>query len=564
MRSFCDLFCALDATTGTLEKVEALVRYFQTVCPEDRAWALHVLLGRQKRRLITSRRLREICLEGLAWPAWLFDDCHRHVGDSAETISLLWESRHQVEPAAPAGDGDPIPPSSGSLRDWMERRLPSLAALEGEAQAEAVRACWRGLSREELLVVNKLLTGALRVGVSEGLVIRALARLSTVEPAALKHRLMGEVRPSAEAWHALVARQESDAIPTSRPYPFFLASPLDPAIADATAASEWQVEWKYDGIRCQLLHRRGEVFLWSRGEELINASFPELTASACLLPDGLALDGEVLVWAPEEAQPRPFAALQRRLGRKAPGRALLREAPACYVIYDLLEANGIDQRARPLRERRGEIETLAGGGLPAGMRIAPLLSLEHWRELHPLRERARQCGAEGLMLKRLQSPYLSGRRRGHWWKHKLEPYRLDAVLVYAQAGSGRRANLHTDYTFALWERPWAEAELSDPDPPSLVTFAKAYSGLDDQELLRLDQWIRAHTVRRFGPVREVEPQLVFELAFEGIQPSGRHKSGLAVRFPRISRWRSDKRAQQADSLRDASALMDPPPLPPTQ
>lgn len=555
MEDFCHLFRLLDASTATEAKVQALLCFFQQASPVDSAWALHVLLGRQKRRLITGRRLREICLEVAPWPPWLFDECYRQVGDSAETISLLWVS-HQ-EPTGDGLAGLEAAPLRGSLQDWLERRLPALAQLQGIEQAEAVRACWRGLTREQLLVVNKLLTGGLRVGVSEGLVIRALSRLSGLEQATLKHRLMGQAAPSPAAWEALLLQTETGTIPASRPYPFFLASPLEASVLEATAPSAWQVEWKYDGIRCQLIHRQGEVFLWSRGEDLINPSFPDLTAPAAQLPDGLVLDGEVVIWAPEEPQPQAFAALQRRLGRLAPGRQHLRQSPACFVIYDLLERSFADQRTKPLHARRLQLEELHSAGLPPSLRLAPLLPLEHWRGLDALRDSARQAGAEGVMLKQRDSPYLSGRRRGHWWKHKLEPFRLDAVLLYAQAGSGRRANLLTDYTFALWDRPWRETD-TEQTAPRLVTFAKAYSGLDDKEIQRLDQWIRRHTLQRFGPVRAVEPELVFELAFEGIQPSPRHKSGLAVRFPRIARWRSDKDVRQADSMVEALALMTPP------
>ncbi|MEB3334078.1 MAG: ATP-dependent DNA ligase [Cyanobacteriota bacterium] len=551
MEAFFQLFCLLDAATATQAKVQALHAYFQGVSPADGAWAIHVLLGRQKRRLITGRRLREICLEVAPWPDWLFDACYRQVGDSAETISLLWPSHR-----APSASPEEATVLEGSLQDWMERRLPSLAELQGVEQAEAVRACWRTLGREQLLVVNKLLTGGLRVGVSDGLVMRALSRLSGLEEATLRHRLMGQGTPSAAAWHALLQPTEGETIPPSRPYPFFLASPLEVATLAATPPRQWQVEWKYDGIRCQLIHRQGEVFLWSRGEELLNPGFPDLTAPAAELPEGVVLDGEVVIWGPQDRQPRPFAALQRRLGRRAPGKQHLREAPACFVSYDLLECSGEDLRSQPLHARREQLERLHGPGLPAALRLAPLLPLEQWPALDTLRERARQEGAEGVMLKHRDSPYLSGRRRGHWWKHKLEPHRLDGVLVYAQAGSGRRANLLTDYTFALWDRPWRD-DAPPGEEPRLVTFAKAYSGLDDQEIQRLDQWIRQHTLQRFGPVRVVEPELVFELAFEGIQPSSRHKSGIAVRFPRISRWRADKGARQADSLNEALALLEP-------
>ena len=539
MRRFADLYSALDASSGTQARVDALVAYFSGVDAADGAWALHVLLGKQGKRLITGRRLRQICLEESPLPEWLFDDCYAHVGDSAETITLLWA---QVG----AGASQPL---QHSLQHWMEQLLPAAAALEGSEQAEAVRQLWRGLSRSELLVANKLLTGGLRVGVAQGLVVRALARISGLEEAQLQHRLMGGFKPSAATLTALLAPADgAEAVP-SRPYPFYLASPLEQQ--PAGPASDWQAEWKFDGIRGQLIRRDNEVFLWSRGEELIGAAFPELLAAAGCLANGTVLDGEILVWPAGSDQPAPFAQLQRRLGRKAPGRKLLAECPAAFVAYDLLELGGDDLRQRPLSQRRSALEELLQD-LPettptpaAGLlRLSPRLPLTAWEQLEPLRQQAASAAAEGLMLKALASPYLAGRKRGHWWKHKRDPYTLDAVLLYAQAGSGRRANLFTDYTFGLWN---AEGEL--------VSFAKAYSGLNDGEITALDRWIRSHTTERFGPVRAVQPLQVFELAFEGLQRSSRHKSGIAVRFPRIARWRQDKPASEADTLASALALL---------
>ena len=539
MRRFADLYSALDASSGTQARVDALVAYFIGVDAADGAWALHVLLGKQGKRLITGRRLRQICLEGSPLPEWLFDDCYAQVGDSAETIALLWA---QVG----AGASEPL---HHSLHTWMEQLLPAAAALEADAQAEAVRHLWRGLNPAELLVANKLLTGGLRVGVAQGLVVRALARLSGLEEAQLQHRLMGGFKPSAAALTALLApADEAEAVP-SRPYPFYLASPLEQQ--PAGPASDWQAEWKFDGIRGQLIRRANEVFLWSRGEQLIGAAFPELLAAAGCLANGTVLDGEILVWPAGSDQPAPFAQLQRRLGRKAPGRKLLAECPAAFVAYDLLELGGDDWRQRPLSQRRSALEDVLQD-LPettptpaAGLlRLSPRLPLTAWEQLEPLRQQAASAAAEGLMLKGLASPYLAGRKRGQWWKHKRDPFRLDAVLLYAQAGSGRRANLFTDYTFGLWN---AEGEL--------VSFAKAYSGLNDGEITALDRWIRSHTTERFGPVRAVQPLQVFELAFEGLQRSSRHKSGIAVRFPRIARWRQDKPAHEADSLASALALL---------
>ncbi|MFQ6538849.1 MULTISPECIES: ATP-dependent DNA ligase [Aphanothece] len=551
MRDFAALIEVLDHTSGTSARVAVLEAWFGAAPAADAAWALHCLLGKQRRRLITGRRLRQICLEASGLPEWLFEDCYAQVGDSAETIALLWR-QHQPQ----AGE-EPTAP----LQDWMERRLPALAALEGAEQAEAVRALWRGLDSAELLVVNKLLSGGFRIGVAQGLVLRALARLSGLEQTQLAHRLMGDFRPSAEAWQALLAPAVEGEGPGSRPYPFFLASPLVPP-DDPTqpplpgAADDWLIEWKWDGIRGQLIRRAAGSFLWSRGEELINPAFPELIALADTLPAGTVLDGEVVVWPAEAARPAPFASLQRRLGRRAPGRSLLTACPATFIAYDLLEGEGRDLRAEPLHRRRAALEALhrslaaAAEAPEAGLlRLSPQLPLAHWEELEQLRRQAESAGAEGVMLKAAASPYRVGRRRGDWWKHKRDPYRLDAVLLYAQAGSGRRANLFTDYTFGLWDAPPAGGERR------LVSFAKAYSGLDDQEIAALDRWIRSHTSERFGPVRAVEPLQVFELAFEGLQPSKRHRSGIAVRFPRISRWRRDKPAAEADCLASALELL---------
>ena len=553
MRRFAALYTALDGCSGSNARVEALVAYFSEVDAADAAWALHVLLGKQGKRLITGRRLRQICLEGSPLPEWLFDDCYAQVGDSAETIALLWRQLAPEATQAPGGSDAAAAP----LYSWMEQLLPAAAALEGDAQADAVRHLWRGLSQAELLVANKLLTGGLRVGVGQGLVLRALARLSGLEQALLQHRLMGGFTPSPFAYGALLSPADQAAPVPSRPYPFFLASPLEQQ--PAGLASDWQAEWKFDGIRGQLIRRANEVYLWSRGEELIGAAFPELLQAASCLANGTVLDGEILVWPAGSDQPAPFAQLQRRLGRKAPARKLLAECPAAFVAYDLLELGGDDLRQRPLSQRRSALEDLLQDltettPTPAAglLRLSPRLPLEAWEQLEPLRQQAASAAAEGVMLKALDSPYLGGRRRGHWWKHKRDPFTLDAVLLYAQAGSGRRANLFTDYTFGLWDRQPGP----DGDTVQLVSFAKAYSGLDDGEITALDRWIRSHTTERFGPVRAVQPLQVFELAFEGLQRSSRHKSGIAVRFPRIRRWRQDKPAAEADTLVSALELLE--------
>jgi len=581
MHAFCQLFRQLDRSTGSRDREAALVAHFGAVPPEDAAWALHCLLGKQRRRLITTRRLRQIAVEAAGVPEWLVEASHSQVGDSAETIALLVGSLGDQGPQATTRSKgfDGVPIGEVPLHRWMEEILPALAGLGECEQSLRVAEIWRQLCVEEVLVMVKLLTGTFRVGVGPGLVVRALATLSGLESAELQHRLMGPFQPSASAFAALLQPTASREGPAGRPYPFFLATPLEQHRLQPFEPAEWLVEWKWDGIRGQLIRRGGAGFLWSRGEELINGGFPDLLEQSQSLPDGLVLDGEVMVWPTGEERPAAFADLQRRLGRRSPSGALLRSLPAAFVAYDLLESDGVDRRGEPLRQRRERLCALLASGVSGSLRLSSGLDVGSWSDLEQWRERAREVGAEGLMLKHLDSAYGSGRRRGSWWKHKLEPMHLDAVLLYARPGRGRRATLYTDYTFGLWAAdPPVDPAAGGPEDPvgafgvalpaqgagtaapdrRLVSFASAYSGLSDAEIQELDHWIRRHTTERFGPVRAVVPELVFELAFEGVQRSPRHRGGVAVRFPRISRWRRDKPAAEADTLAAALALIPPP------
>ena len=549
MRAFQNLFNQLDQVTGTKAKVQALVDHFQGVEPGEAAWALTLLLGKRRRRLITGRRLRDILRDRGGLPDWLIDDCYGQVGDSAETISLLWPAvQERVEasdPDLPSGDGD-MP-----LSWWMDTLLPAISTRSDDDQANAVIWLWHRTPPDQHFIVNKLLTGGFRVGVSTGLISRAIAEAFDLEESLVVQRLMGGFEPSAERFRQLTACATADEHRSSgTPYPFYLASPLEPDRLLETSARDWQLEWKWDGIRGQLIHRGSGVYLWSRGEELVNESFPELVEVAKALPSGSVLDGELICWQQDAAAPLGFDQLQRRLGRKSVGATLKRDCPMRFIAYDLLESDGQDIRNQPLWQRQEQLKTMLGSidhGESWRLKCGKSWTLNSWSDLDTQREQARQQRAEGLMVKHAESPYLSGRKRGHWWKHKLEPMTLDAVLLYAQAGSGRRANLFTDYTFGIW---------GDGDPPVLVSFAKAYSGLNDAEILELDRWIRRNTLQRFGPARSVKAELVFEIGFEGIHPSKRHKSGVAVRFPRILRWRRDKPAEEADTLSSALALLD--------
>ena len=567
MKAFAALYAELDETTKTGAKVAAMARYFAVAPPEDAAWAVHFLTGRRPKRLVSSPKMHGWAAEVAGLPTWLFGECYDAVGDLAETIAAI----------LPEGQGSDL-----GLTYWVVDRLLPLGGREEAEQKAALLACWADLTRPEIFVWNKLITGSFRVGVSQELVTRALSEASGVPGPTIAHRLMGDWQPTPEFYRGLFA-EASPETDLSRPYPFCLAHPLENGPEGLGEPDDWHVEWKWDGIRAQLIRREGRSFVWSRGEELITDRFPEILGICEALPNGTVLDGEILAWA--EGKPLRFAALQRRIGRKLLSKKILQEVPAVLVAFDLLEIEGEDLRDRLFRERRARLESLVARtnrvesnglgellGLPpkrdaltavdtrlareapgeAGvvlsesrLLLASRLDVPSWEALAAQREDARALNVEGFMIKRLDSAYQVGRRKGHWWKWKVDPLTVDAVLVYAQRGSGKRASLYSDYTFAVWDGDGA-----------LVPFAKAYSGLTDAELAKVDRWVRAHTKEKFGPVRTVEPELVMELAFEGIQLSPRHKSGIAVRFPRILRWRHDKKPADADSLASVRELLD--------
>ena len=531
MERFARCFADLDASTRTGDKVAVLAEYFRSAPPADAAWGLAFLTGRRPKRALPARRLAEWALAASSLPDWLLAESLEQVGDLGECLALLLS--------------DPTTSSPPALHVLVERLL-SLAALADDERRALVERTWGELDASQRLVWHKLLLGSFRVGVSQALVLRGLAQATGLPTATLAHRLAGQWTPSAAWWATLVASEESADAQVARPYPFFLAHPLHADPATLGPAADWQAEWKWDGIRGQLIRRSGEALLWSRGEEPIAHQFPEVVAAAMALPDGTVLDGEIMAWRQE--RPLPFAELQKRLGRKQPSLRLQRDVPAAYCAYDLLEIGGVDWRARPLRERRARLEALIVALDSSRVRCPAVLPAGGWDERARLRTGSRDLGVEGLMLKRLDSPYGMGRTTGTWWKWKVDPYTIDAVLVYAQHGSGIRAGLYTDYTFAVW------------DDGVLVPVAKAYSGLTREEIAEVDRFVRAHTVERFGPVRSVEPQLVFELHFEGIRASTRHTSGVAVRFPRIARWRRDKPPAEADTLATLRTLIADDPV----
>ncbi|MEM7622074.1 MAG: ATP-dependent DNA ligase [Planctomycetota bacterium] len=577
MRRFADLYEQIDRTTSTDAKVDAIVGYLRIAPRADAAWAIYLLSGEKIKRLVPSGLLRAWCEAEVGIESWLFDVSYAHVGDLAETIALLIDAAPRE--ADPPGSDAPAQERSHDqpLHVWIEGRLLQIRGIDVAEQERLVRSWMRDLPRDECFLLIKILTGALRVGVSRTLVERAVARHTGLPQAIIAHRFMGDWRPTAEAADRLLSPTTEADTTESQPYPFFLASPVVPAELPAEfrgtetdwvekelgQPSAWLCDWKFDGIRAQVIKRGRSVFIWSRGDENMTERFPEVVAAASRLPGGTVLDGELLCFDADADKPAPFALFQRRIGRKSLGPKILQEAPATLIVYDLLEANGRDLRGIPIEERRtalGAILTpLPDGGaerratslrsaVSEALRISSAFRAETWAEAEAERATARDRAVEGLMLKRIGSTYQAGRRRGDWWKWKIEPLTIDAVLTYAQPGHGRRANLLTDYTFALWDG-------SSPGQGELVTVAKAYSGLADAEFTELDAWIRKHTTERFGPVRAVEPFHVFELAFEGVHASPRHKSGVAFRFPRMKRWRRDKPMQQADTLATVRSMI---------
>jgi DNA ligase-1 len=535
MEAFARLYTELDETTSTREKLAALVRYFSAAPAEDAAWALYFLAGGRPRQPVPSKILRAAAIDVSRLPEWLFDECHLAVGDFAETLA-------HVLPA-------PSSVTRAGLAQWIVERVLPLRGMPREAIIARLQAYWRELDWSGRFLFGKLCSGGFRVGVSRLLVTRALAETAAIDPQLVAERLVGytgiDRTPSAADFRALLAPPGDDERGGGRPYPFFLAQPLTTPAEALGDFGDWLVEWKWDGIRAQVVRRNGASYVWSRGEELVTERFPEVREVVDALPDGTVLDGEIVAVRGDAIA--PFAALATRIGRKQASAPLLASSPVAFVAYDILESNAEDLRASPLRDRRERLARLVAGVQRSALRLSPLVHASSWPALTDLREQSRARGVEGLMLKHRDAPYGIGRTGNAWWKWKIDPMSVDAVLVYAQRGHGRRASLYTDYTFAVWdERGGAR---------TLLPFAKAYSGLTDEEIAEVDRVVRRTTREKFGPVRSVAPTLVFEVAFEGIQRSARHKSGVAVRFPRILRWRRDKPVEEADTLDTLHALL---------
>lgn len=526
MKQFADLITQLDQTNKTLKKVAALKAYFELASDDDKLWTIAILSHKRPKRTVKTTELKEWSAEVAQIPLWLFEETYHIVGDLAESLAKIHPNLNAT--------------SNHSLTYWIEY-IKNFSTLEEATKKAAVLKAWNTLDPTERFIFNKLITGGWRIGLSQKLMTRALAQHTGIEENILSHRLMGKWSPDTTNYHQLII--EPDPLEqVSQPYPFYLANAVEGKVADLGEVNEWQAEYKWDGIRGQLIKRKGEVFIWSRGEELVTDKFPELAALVDHLPDGVVIDGEIMGY--KDGSPLNFNDLQTRIGRKNVTKAILTKVPVVLMAYDLLEHNGTDIREKPLTERRNLLEELVNNSDADQLHISQLVTANNWEELTKARAISRENQTEGLMLKAKNSTYKVGRKKGDWWKWKVDPLSIDAVLIYAMRGHGQRANLYSDYTFAVW------------NDDELVSFTKAYSGLTMAEIKAVDKYVKANTIDRFGPVRSVTPKLVFEIGFEGIAESKRHKSGVALRFPRILRWREDKPMEEANTLADLKELLD--------
>ncbi|MFC7357780.1 ATP-dependent DNA ligase [Jejudonia soesokkakensis] len=530
MKDFANLIKKLDSTNKTNEKVAALTAYFNSASEEDKLWTIAILSHRRPKRPVNTTLLREWATEISNVPLWLFEESYHIVGDLAETIALIIPKTNASKK------------NKKSLSTYIQEII-TLRTLSEEEKKQYLQQNWLQLSYFERFVFNKIITGGFRIGVSQKLMTRALSKSAGIEEDILAYKLMGDWTPQNTTYQKLILEENPEDY-LSKPYPFYLAYAVEDNFQEELGnIQDWSFEHKWDGIRSQVIIRNDEVFVWSRGEELVTDKYPEFQWFLSKIPNGTVLDGEILPFGGKQIG--NFNDLQTRIGRKNLSKALLEKTPVILNAYDLLEWEGKDIRQRPFSERREILDQLISecDCDAIGLYLSETMEFDTWEAAAKERELSREKRSEGLMLKRKDSPYLVGRKKGDWWKWKTDPFTIDAVLTYAMRGHGRRANLYTDYTFGLW------------DNGELVTFAKAYSGLTDAEFRQVDNWIKKNTLERFGPVRSVTPHHVFEIAFEGIAESSRHKSGIATRFPRILRWRKDKPKEEANTLDDLRALI---------
>ena len=540
LNKFSKLFEELDSNNSINKKINSLTKYFKSSSNLNNILTIYLLIGKRNKRFISGKSLREYYADIYKMPIWLIETCYSKVGDSAEVISLLLGDNLLKKDIK----------EDISLDQLINKILPNLSKLEEPQKKSQIKLLWEKTTNDNQLIFNKILTGSFRIGVSKGLVTKAISNMVGIDESIILHRLMGDFDPIEETYIFLINEKLEQKELTYKPYPFQLANTFDEKIKETTSINQYQFESKWDGIRSQIIKRSNNISIWTRGEELVNKTFPELIKLISDFKNDFVLDGEILIWDEIKNCPKEFSLLQKRLGRKSPSAKIQKDLPVVFIAYDILEMNGNDIRSKVLSERRNILEEKFYNPISEDqnnnsrkIKITKLLKIKNWEELEEAKNSARNIKTEGLVIKNKNSKYLPGRKKGNWWKYKVDPMQLDGVLIYAKPGSGKRADLYTDYSFAIWEEN------------KLVKFANAYSGLNNEEIKELDKWIRKNTLEKYGPVRSVKPELVFEISFDNIQISKRHKSGIALRFPRITRWRKDKNIKDADSLENAKRMI---------
>jgi len=540
LNKFSKLFEDLDSNNSVNKKINSLTKYFKTNSNLNNIWTIYLLIGKRNRRFISGKSLREYYADIYKMPIWLIETCYAKVGDSAEVISLLLQDKLLEKELE----------EDISLDQLINKILPNLSKSDENQKKLTIKFLWEKISRDNQLIFNKILTGTFRIGVSKGLITKAISNMIGIDESIILHRLMGNFEPTEETYIFLINKTLEKKELAYKPYPFQLANTFDKNIKETTLINQFQFESKWDGIRSQIIKRSNNISIWTRGEELVNKTFPELINIITDLKNDFVVDGEILIWDENKNCPKDFSLLQKRLGRKSPSKKIQKDLPVAFIAYDILEINGNDIRSKTLSERRNILEekflnskSEIKTNISKKIKITKLLQLNNWGEVEEAKDSARNINTEGLVIKNKNSKYLPGRKKGNWWKYKIDPMQLDGVLIYARPGSGKRADLYTDYSFAIWENN------------KLVKFTNAYSGLNNQEIIELDKWIRKNTLERYGPVRSVKPELVFEISFDKIQISKRHKSGIALRFPRITKWRKDKNIMDADNLENAMRMI---------
>ena len=539
LNKFSKLFEDLDSNNSSNKKVNSLTKYFKLNNNLNNILTIYLLIGKKNKRFISGKSLREYYANIYKIPKWLIDECYSKVGDSAEVIALLLQDKILEKNIK-----DDI-----SLNELINEILPKLKKLDENKKKLYIKSLWEKISKDNQLIFNKILSGTFRIGVSKGLVVKAISNMTGVDESIILHRLMGELEPIEETYMFLINQKLEQKELDYKPYPFQLANTFDERIKETISVDKYQFESKWDGIRSQIIKRSNNISIWTRGEELVNKTFPELIKIISHFKNDFVLDGEILIWDENKNRPKNFSLLQKRLGRKSPSLKIQKDLPVVFMAYDILEINGKDIRSKILSERRNILEKSFSNlisedkSINGKIKITKLHQISNWIDLEEVKNSARKSNTEGLVIKDKQSEYVPGRKKGNWWKYKIDPMQLDGILIYARPGSGKRADLYTDYSFGIWE------------DNKLVKFANAYSGLNNEEIRELDKWIRRNTLEKFGPVRSVKPELVFEISFDNIQISKRHKSGIALRFPRITKWRRDKNIMEADNLENALKMI---------